>query len=238
MRNTILAGAAAGALALLFAAPAAAAGHDILDVPDAFDSQLSDTRANGEYWLEGTALHLATDRNGGTPTSQNKVAEYVLSETRLDEVGETGLDYSVVSGIAPGYQLVVDLDADGDADGILVGEPSAYGDVWWLGGHADFGIAIPAGTVAPTGNGTGYPYDGTIEQWLAVYPDAVVTAFGFSLGSGTASEGVLHSITFDGTTYVFGAVLSSKEECKSGGWKSSTAPVFKNQGDCVSSFRR
>ncbi len=30
--------------------------------------------------------------------------------------------------------------------------------------------------------------------------------------------------------------LSSSEECKKDGWQKSTNPVFKNQGDCVSSF--
>ena len=31
-------------------------------------------------------------------------------------------------------------------------------------------------------------------------------------------------------------VLTSKDACKNGGWATSTAPVYKNQGDCVSSF--
>ncbi len=41
------------------------------------------------------------------------------------------------------------------------------------------------------------------------------------------------------TTYDFEpdpVVLHSKDECKNGGWKTSEAPVFKNQGDCVSYF--
>lgn len=31
-------------------------------------------------------------------------------------------------------------------------------------------------------------------------------------------------------------VLRSKDECKNGGWETSTLPTFKNQGDCVSHF--
>ena len=63
-------------------------------------------------------------------------------------------------------------------------------------------------------------------------------AFGFSLGSGVKGDGVINSITFAGTTYTFAepVVLTSKDQCKKDGWKTSTSPVFKNQGDCVSSF--
>jgi hypothetical protein len=31
-------------------------------------------------------------------------------------------------------------------------------------------------------------------------------------------------------------MLAGKDDCKNGGWASSTAPAFKNQGDCVSHF--
>lgn len=31
-------------------------------------------------------------------------------------------------------------------------------------------------------------------------------------------------------------VLTTKQECKNGGWATSTLPIFKNQGDCVSYF--
>ena len=49
---------------------------------------------------------------------------------------------------------------------------------------------------------------------------------------------MINSITFAGTTYTFAepVVLTSKDQCKKDGWKTSTSPVFKNQGDCVSSF--
>ncbi len=33
-------------------------------------------------------------------------------------------------------------------------------------------------------------------------------------------------------------VLTTKEQCKSGGWATSTLPIFKNQGDCVSYFAK
>jgi len=62
-------------------------------------------------------------------------------------------------------------------------------------------------------------------------------------GSDTGLDGYLDNVivttTADTTTYDFEApltVLANKDACKNGGWATSEAPVFKNQGDCVSSF--
>ena len=89
-----------------------------------------------------------------------------------------------------------------------------------------------------TGGGSGSDYHGTLDEWRAAFPNANVMAFGFSLGSGVKGDGVINSITFAGTTYTFAepVVLTSKDQCKKGGWATSTSPVFKNQGDCVSYF--
>jgi len=66
------------------------------------------------------------------------------------------------------------------------------------------------------------------------------TAFGFSLGSGVKGDGVLNAINFAGTSYTFAMQtgLDGREACKKGGWETSSAPVFRNQGDCVSFFAR
>ena len=49
---------------------------------------------------------------------------------------------------------------------------------------------------------------------------------------------VINVINFNGTTYTFAndVVLTGKDQCKKGGWATSTSPVFENQGDCVSYF--
>jgi len=41
-------------------------------------------------------------------------------------------------------------------------------------------------------------------------------------------------------TYIFAetVTLTSKDQCKGGGWASSTNPTFANQGQCVSYFQR
>jgi hypothetical protein len=49
---------------------------------------------------------------------------------------------------------------------------------------------------------------------------------------------VLTAIDFAGDRYTFAVRLETKDQCKSGGWQTSTQPAFKNQGACVSSFAK
>lgn len=223
-----------GALAfgVALAVPAnvhAAAG--VLYVPDSFVPALSDTRATGHYEVVGAALHIWTEGSSST----DKVAEYVATNTPLASIGEPSLNYSATLGGAPGYQLVVDFDGNGTADGILVGETTVYGNDWWASdGSRQF---VKDGAPSHTG-GSGSVNHGTLAEWRAAFSNATVLAFGFSLGSGVYGDGTLNSITFNGTTYTFAShvVLGGKDACKNGGWATSTKPVFKNQGDCVSYF--
>jgi hypothetical protein len=226
-------------LGLASAGPAQAADTETVYVPGGFVAELSDTRATGRYEVQGTGLHIWTTGKTGT----DKVAEYIATtRTPLTGVGEVALTYrdtDPASGLGdPGYQLVVDLDGDGDNDGILVGEPVPYGGNWWLGDHKAFTASEELRALAPKEGGGGGPQNGTLQQWHTAFPDAVVTAFGFSLGSGVHGDGVLESITFAGTRHTFAVpvVLEAKDDCKNGGWADSTHPTYRNQGECVSSF--
>ena len=221
-------------LATGLAAPAQAAPGNTIEVPTDFMASLTDTRATGHYDVVGTGLRLWTE---GT-TSTDKVAEYVATDTPLAVVGEPTLRYTnTTSGGVPGFQLVVDFDGDGTTDGILIGEPGVYGADWWLNNAAKSDVKVGAPSHA---GGSGSANHGTLDQWRAAFPDADVQAFGFSLGSGVKGDGVLTSIEFAGTSYTFTepVVLTSAAQCKSGGWATSTKPVFRNQGQCVSSFAR
>lgn len=234
MKRTIgLGGALALGLTVVLATPALAAPA-VIHVPSDFNPALSDTRASGHYAVQGTGLHIWTDNN----SSFAKVAEYVDTDVPLEDVGEPTLNYTTTSGtIPPGFQLQVDFDDDGTIDGILVGEPTFYGNNWWLNNAAK--TFVKAG--APhTGGGFGSPYYGTLAEWRANFPDAQVLAFGFSLGSGVLGDYLLNSIEFAGTTYTFAAdvVLTSKDQCKNGGWAASYPTTYKNQGECVSSFAK
>ena len=162
-----LAGIVALGLSLAVAAPASAATGTVY-VPDHFVKSLSDTRATGHYELAGTGLHIWTE--GSTTT--DKVAEYVATNRRLSSVGEPSLDYTNTSdGGLPGFQLSIDANGDGQIDGILVGENSAYGNDWWLSNSAE--LFVKDGAPSNT-TGYGSTNHGTLAQWRAAFPDAVV----------------------------------------------------------------
>ncbi len=225
-RRIGLGGALVLGLSVLLAGPAQADTTDVLR-PSDFD--FSATRTGGHHQVVESGLRIWTDSN----TSADKVAGYVATGTPLADVGDSSLEFTNTSGgAAPGYQLVVDLDGDGDTDGILVGE-TAYGGDWWLSGP--WGGTDISG--AP-GAGHGYAHAGTLAAWEHAFEKAQVTAFGFSLGSGVKGDGVIEALTFAGTTYTVAAdvELKNKNECKDGGWAISTVPEFRNQGACVSSF--
>ena len=233
MRTAVrgLIGALALGVALTGVPSAHADGTAVIHVPSDFVPALSDTRATGHYEVVGTGLHISTEGS----TSSDKVAEYVATSTPLAMAGEPSLNYTSTTGGVPGFQLVVDFNADGIPDGILVGEPGSYGNDWWLSNSA--AQFVKDGAPSHT-SGSGSANHGTLNQWRASFPTAVVQAFGFSLGSGVKGDGVLNAINFTSTTYTFAkdVTLTGKGECKNGGWTTSTSPVFKNQGECVSHF--
>jgi hypothetical protein len=234
VKRTIgLGGALALGATVFLSAPALAAETATIHAPSDFNPALSDTRATGHYEVQGTGLHLWT---AGTASS-DKVAEYVDTRTPLQDVGEPSLKYTPTSGdLPPGFQLVVDFDNDGSNDGILVGE-AAYNGEWWLNTASKTSVQKGA---PHTGGGFGSSWHGTLEEWRKAFPTAEVTAFGFSLGSGVRGDGVLNAINFAGTSYTFAkdVVLTSKDDCKDGGWANSYPTTYKNQGECVSYFAK
>ena len=233
MYKRIVFSVAAAAVAVLgFTTQSASAATSSIMVPKDFVSALSDTRATGHYEVQGTGLHIYTEG----ATSTDKVAEYVATKATLASVGEPQLSYTNTSDTGvPGFQLVVDFNNDSVADGILVGEPGAYGNDWWLNNAAQQFVKDAAPSHA---GGYGSVNHGTLDQWRTAFPTATVRDFGFSLGSGVKGDGVLNSIGFAGTTYTFSrsVVLQGKDQCKDGGWATSTSPVFTSQGQCVKSF--
>ena len=175
----------------------ASAAEQTIVVPGDFVASLSDTRATGHYEVVGTGLRISTEGS----TSTDKVAEYVAAGgAPLAGTGEPSLDYVATSGnVPPGFQLVMDMDADGVQDAILVGEKVYAGD-WWAANSSAQTVKDGAPIM---GVGSGTPWHGTLDQWRASFPKAQVLAFGFSLGSGVKGDGVLRSLTFNQDTYTF-----------------------------------
>lgn len=235
MRKSVAAvvGAFAAGAVVALAGPASAAGTAVIHVPSDFNPTLSDTRATGHYQVVGTGLRVWTEG----ATSTDKVAEYVDTNTPLAGVGEPSLEVTNngTGTIPPGFQLVVDFDKDGTADGILVGEPNFYGNEWWLSNSSSASVKANA---PHSDCASGTPWCGTVAEWRANFPNAQVKAFGFSLGSGVKGDWLINAINFNDTRYTFAkdVTLTNKDQCKNGGWATSTMPVYKNQGQCVSSF--
>lgn len=181
--------------------------------------------------------------------------------TRIADI--TALSYDTYmaqpsgTGVAlPALNLRIDTDGDGLPDRYLVFEPyQAYGN-----GAVEQGVwqswdAIDGGQAKWWMSGAGSPCPQSSPcTWSSIttdiYPDAVIQegldfhgSLGFNQGSGNAgliaAADTLHVATADrGVTYDFqtDVVLSGKDDCKKGGWATSTDPVFKNQGQCVSYF--
>ena len=75
-------------------------------------------------------------------------------------------------------------------------------------------------------------------------PDAVILSFGVNVGHGPSgtfngnADALTLGLSDNTTVYDFehAVTIAGKDECKDGGWMTSTSPTFKNQGDCVSYF--
>ncbi len=193
------AAALAAMLALgAIAAPIANAASVVTIRPSDLIQPLSDTRSAGHVAFLGDGIHAWTDDS----SLNAKAAEYfalpggpIPSTASMEWFGTQP---------QAGQQIVFDVDGidnNGNDWNLLVGEP-VYGANWWLtnGSSAEAKAADPSGA---NDGGNGSAYFGTLAEWAAALPNARVYAGGFSLGSGVKGDGVIHSITYGGTTYGF-----------------------------------
>lgn len=167
----------------------------------------TETRSNGRNELVADGLRVYTLASD----SESKAAGYygyVTNDINFDL--ENASDFNLTwngTTPAPGGQLVVDLDNDGDLDGILVVE-NAYGGI---GGNLwnpsiwgqSTGTSIDT-TKYPTAGGGGGSRNGSLSDWNIAFPNAKVRAIGYSLGSGVKGDGIISSITVNSTAYTFG----------------------------------
>jgi hypothetical protein len=119
----------------------------------------------------------------------------------LANLGQIAADYTHSSGanLSSGPGLNVFVTFESGLTGTLVGEPNVYGQDWWLTNGSNAAIVGPQ-----TGGGFGSNRHGTIDEWLALYPDATYEpGFAFAYGTGGPASGVLHSVTIECVTYSF-----------------------------------
>lgn len=151
-----------------------------------------DTRSAGHREYVPGGLHVWTDDS----SSQAKVSEGRALSFPLQNTGTLALDWDG-STPPPGINLFVDFGADGT--GTLVYE-SVYGQDLWLTNGSSAAVKANAPV---NGGGNGSQWHGTIDQWLAKYPQAQVTGVAYSLGSGVKGDGILRSLTVNCTVYAF-----------------------------------
>ena len=156
---------------------------------------LGDTRATGHNQLVPNGLHVWTEG----ATSTDKAAGYFATNFALQDAGVPAINFASTSGGTPGLQMAVDFDNNGATDGILVGE-SVYGNDWWLSNSA--AQFVKDGAPLHTG-GSGSVNHGTLNAWLAAFPNARVKSVGYSLGSGVLGNDVISSMTYGCVNYTF-----------------------------------
>jgi putative cell wall-binding protein len=168
----------------------------------------SQTRTQGTNVFTEEGLLVSTFGAAGSP-DQRKAAGYVDIDIPLSEVGSVELDIAPgFTGVRPSLQLGFDADGDGTRDAYLVGEPWAYGGGDWTStvngdwADANFWVTGNVGFGVPSGGG--YPSLGTLEQYLTANPDARITEYGYSLGSGVEGSALIRSITVGCVTTPFG----------------------------------
>ena len=221
------------------------------------------TRDTGDAsFIPGTATHrsylqLSTVPNAPSGSPKVYLFNYALAGQPLSSL--TTLAYDTLrdpasTGLESQRPAInVEIDTNGPAAGgyaVLVWElvyAAAGAGALTIGAFQDWTPSDGPGWWSPQNgpvvlgqNGAlGFPsFTATLADVKAALPDATLGGIGVNHGGGNDGlvGGVSH-LTVNDITYNFGAVtLTSKDQCKGEGWATSTMPVFKNQGACVSYF--
>lgn len=123
----------------------------------------------------------------------------------LEVAGSPSMEWTG-TGTAPGLQMGIDLDGNGSWDGTLVNEAYNYAakaDQWWFSKTT---FDAPVASDYFSDNSSGY---GTLDEWLAKYPNANVRYVGYALGTGPAGDGVITQMTFGCKTFTFEAPVTT-----------------------------
>ncbi len=167
------------------------------------------TRLRGEnVWVPGGLRVTTFVDDTMMAQNQSKAAGYKNVDLLLSEAGTIDIDWTTISGtVPPSLQIGVDLDANGSFDGYLVYEPFYYGERLWASGGIQTGVTNGDFVGLPVSpGGDGGPIAGTLNQYLAAYPDAEITQVGYSLGSGVVGSHIITKLTLGCVNYTFNEV--------------------------------
>jgi hypothetical protein len=161
------------------------------------DWTMTETRATGHNDLVDGGLHVWTEG----ATSTDKAAGYYPASFDLKDAGSGfGVTATGTGSAQPSLQMLVDLDGNGSPEGYLVAEPVYGADTLWLSSNWTH-IDLSAAPTTVNGGGTGK--GGTANAWLAAFPNAHVSAIGYSLGSGVLGDWTITAITAGCHVYTF-----------------------------------
>ncbi len=183
-----------------------------------------------------TAVQLRSASTGAGYGGIDFASPAVMTVAQLDDLS-TDYNFTAAScgGGAPRFQINV----DGVNIFVYIGPPPSYtgcpAGVWLNTGNlllpASFvdTSQLPGGTFYDTWAAAQLRYGSSLVTGIQLVTDA-----GWKFGTQTV---LIDNVTINATTHTFeDAVLSSKDQCKDGGWRAFTSAPgpFKNQGDCVS----
>lgn len=168
-----------------------------------WDLSSSSTDGSALNQVSSSGLHVKTEAAGHRKAAGYYPVDFALGNLGTTNIADT-LAVTTHSGtVPPSTQLVVDFDNNGTDDGILVGEPTYYGNNWWLSNSAQQFVKDGA---PQTGGGNGSNWFGTAEEWLNAFPAAHVKKIGYSLGSGVTGDFTITKLTVGCTEYTFGPI--------------------------------
>lgn len=143
-----------------------------------------------------------------TRDGASEAAGYYTVDLPLADVDTVSQDWSGTA--QPGIRLRVDSDSDGDVDGTITYEPVYGGNLWGSSSSTPEFLAGAPHIAPGDGNndGQGSQWYGTLAEWQAAYPNAVLKRGGFLLG--LQGRGTLLSQTFGEATYTFASKPQAK----------------------------
>ncbi len=191
----------------------------------------------------------------GTTPEHKFIAEKTLG-TPVSEISSVSYDYLIAGNgdAADANQFYLNVYTNFGESSPTKFYDCRYDVVATVGSTAEFTTVTfdPTQTYPVTTRGDSphvCPASPSEMQALSATGTAVIRAFSVNVGDTSANDvglagyldnGVVTANTAAGTTtYDFEQdpkILTSKDQCKNDGWKTSEVREYKNQGDCVSSF--